>query len=473
MLPSPPNGLNLVSSSSTSSSPSSSRHQPNPYFRLPPTHSPFNISPSILAHPEESTDSHHRQKLDLIRSSLQQFEQKWEEEEGADYEDGGGGGGETSQAEYADLLDDDDEDEEEDEEEADWVENGWRAKMVQKVVEAGYDRESAYYALKLVNFRSVSEAVAVLASVKQNLVKQQQQQQQNNRRNPQGTVFELASSRSLVLVNESSDLVQPESVPNHSPSPHPPAKLENSLPPADPFPRNSHNTNPAASTPYRQRKPAKPCLSPLLNWRSPPPPEHSQRTVHLAHSNAIRQSKSFGPADVLAKSVVGAEQFAAVSANGRRHIHSAGTITRIERNQSERIERKAIMDKKKERRVTAFPFDSAAVSPRNNAVINRCVSPLPESVAKKLKNNTYDRAVKPCRAPMFRFFMEQHIEKLIQQYKERNQREMQLIQEMELAGLAEPVKTRMLRLLRQKESKYIRLRRQKMNRDMFELIRHI
>lgn len=69
--------------------------------------------------------------------------------------------------------------------------------------------------------------------------------------------------------------------------------------------------------------------------------------------------------------------------------------------------------------------------------------------------------------------MEQHIEKLVQQYKERNQRAMQLIQEMELAALPDPVKERMLRLLRQKESKYVRLRRQKMNREMFELIRHI
>lgn len=69
--------------------------------------------------------------------------------------------------------------------------------------------------------------------------------------------------------------------------------------------------------------------------------------------------------------------------------------------------------------------------------------------------------------------MEQHIEKLIQQYKERNQRAMQLSQEMEMAALPEPVKEQMLRLLGQKESKYIRLRRQKLNRDMFELIRHI
>ena len=49
---------------------------------------------------------------------------------------------------------------------------------------------------------------------------------------------------------------------------------------------------------------------------------------------------------------------------------------------------------------------------------------------------------------MFRFFMEQHIEKLTQQYHERNKRAQQLSHEMEAAGLAENVKENMLRLLR-------------------------
>lgn len=35
------------------------------------------------------------------------------------------------------------------------------------------------------------------------------------------------------------------------------------------------------------------------------------------------------------------------------------------------------------------------------------------------------------------------------------------------------MKEQMLKLLRQKESKYIRLRRQKMNKDMFHMIKHI
>ncbi|KAL3108413.1 hypothetical protein niasHT_015335 [Heterodera trifolii] len=539
MLPSPPNGLSAVpSSSSASSSPRLRRPFPPP-LRSPPFAVP---PPSLHILPEETAaDSHHRQKLDFIRSSLQQYEQKWEEEEGEGAEDNENGRinetefwGETEEDEAEEEEEEEEEEDTEDEED-DWTEDGWRAAMVQKVVDEGYDRESAYYALKLVNFRSMSEAVEVLSSVKQKLVKQQQNQQKQHNANKVPKCAQLTPSRSLVFVNESSDHNQHKSMPKFSAGQdrHSPAKGEHSLPPADPFPRSAYAQNAPSPTTLRQRRTemASPAAQ-LSEWKSPPQLTPGKSLAHV-NSAALRQSKSFGPADVLATHSIGQTDRCAV-ANGRRHIPPQGTLTRIERNRSERTERKATTTDrpqekeeqkkgttrdKKQHCVTAFPVCAPsssspsqphqnapqlvqrifvdpqvplrrvannsppdysqflsnkqfAVSPRSNA-INRCVSPLPESVAKKLKNNTYDRAVKPCRAPMFRFFMEQHIEKLTQQYKERNQREMQLIREMELAGLAEPVKTRMLRLLRQKESKYIRLRRQKMNREMFELIRHI
>lgn len=44
---------------------------------------------------------------------------------------------------------------------------------------------------------------------------------------------------------------------------------------------------------------------------------------------------------------------------------------------------------------------------------------------------------------------------------------------MEAANFPEKMREQMLRLLRQKESKYIRLKRQKMNKNMFDMIRHI
>uniref|UniRef100_A0A0K0DT17 non-specific serine/threonine protein kinase n=1 Tax=Strongyloides stercoralis TaxID=6248 RepID=A0A0K0DT17_STRER len=103
----------------------------------------------------------------------------------------------------------------------------------------------------------------------------------------------------------------------------------------------------------------------------------------------------------------------------------------------------------------------------------RSLSPLPESVNIRLKNNAFESNIRHCKAGMFRFFMEQHIEKLIQQYKERNQRAIQLMSEMEQAELPERLKEQLLKFLHQKESKYIRLKRQRMNVGMFDILKHI
>ncbi|TKR60057.1 hypothetical protein L596_029643 [Steinernema carpocapsae] len=103
----------------------------------------------------------------------------------------------------------------------------------------------------------------------------------------------------------------------------------------------------------------------------------------------------------------------------------------------------------------------------------RCVSPIPDSTVRKVQDPRHEHAVKPCKAGMFRFFMEQHVERLIQQYKERNLRAQQLAKEMEQAELPEMMREKMLKFLMQKESKYIRLKRQKMNKEMFDIIKTI
>jgi serine/threonine-protein kinase LATS1/2 len=50
---------------------------------------------------------------------------------------------------------------------------------------------------------------------------------------------------------------------------------------------------------------------------------------------------------------------------------------------------------------------------------------------------------------------------------------LKLNNEMEAADLPEKMKEAMFKYLCQKESRYIRLKRQKMNKSMFEMIRHI
>ncbi|KAK6008936.1 kinase domain protein [Ostertagia ostertagi] len=105
--------------------------------------------------------------------------------------------------------------------------------------------------------------------------------------------------------------------------------------------------------------------------------------------------------------------------------------------------------------------------------VTRCTSPLPESIASRVKQQKYEKYVKPCKPRMFCFFMEQHVERLLAQYKERMKRAHQLQREMEAANLTEPMKQKMMDFLQQKESRYMRLRRQKMNKDMFEVLQHI
>ena len=103
----------------------------------------------------------------------------------------------------------------------------------------------------------------------------------------------------------------------------------------------------------------------------------------------------------------------------------------------------------------------------------RSTSPLPASVSRRLKNKTYDRSVKPCKPGMYQFFMEQHIDSVIRQFEERNHRSRQLLAEMKAANFPESTQEQFLRVLRQKESKYIRLKRQKMDKNMFDIITHI
>uniref|UniRef100_A0A0N5B6Z0 non-specific serine/threonine protein kinase n=1 Tax=Strongyloides papillosus TaxID=174720 RepID=A0A0N5B6Z0_STREA len=75
----------------------------------------------------------------------------------------------------------------------------------------------------------------------------------------------------------------------------------------------------------------------------------------------------------------------------------------------------------------------------------RSLSPLPESVGVRLKNNAF----------------------------ESNIRAIQLMSEMEQAELPERLKEQLLKFLSQKESKYLRLRRQRMNVGMFDILKHI
>lgn len=101
-------------------------------------------------------------------------------------------------------------------------------------------------------------------------------------------------------------------------------------------------------------------------------------------------------------------------------------------------------------------------------------SPIPERklVSKELQE------VKECRirhySPQaFKFFMEQHIENVLKSYKQRTFRKNQLEKEMGRINLSEEAQVQMRKMLNQKESNYIRLKRAKMEKSMFTKLKTI
>ncbi|XP_060067717.1 serine/threonine-protein kinase LATS2-like [Ylistrum balloti] len=102
----------------------------------------------------------------------------------------------------------------------------------------------------------------------------------------------------------------------------------------------------------------------------------------------------------------------------------------------------------------------------------RCTSPMPERKADakekdSLRGETLVRNYSP---QAFKFYMEQHIENVLKSHKEREKRRLQLEREMSKVGLSEEAQHQMRRMLHQKESNYIRLKRAKMDKSMFEKI---
>lgn len=85
-------------------------------------------------------------------------------------------------------------------------------------------------------------------------------------------------------------------------------------------------------------------------------------------------------------------------------------------------------------------------------------------------SSTSSSVVRTCSPQAFKFFMEQHAENVLKHHKAREFRRQQLENEMVKAGLPSNLKEQMRKLLRQKETNYLRLRRAKMNKSMFESI---
>ncbi|XP_003723560.2 serine/threonine-protein kinase LATS1 isoform X1 [Strongylocentrotus purpuratus] len=102
---------------------------------------------------------------------------------------------------------------------------------------------------------------------------------------------------------------------------------------------------------------------------------------------------------------------------------------------------------------------------------SRIESPVPERRNKGRHKERYEPRVKTYNPQAYKFYMEQHVENILKSHRQRITRRMQLEQEMQRVDLTSGDRDQMRRMLFQKESNYLRLKRAKMNKSMFKKIK--
>lgn len=102
-------------------------------------------------------------------------------------------------------------------------------------------------------------------------------------------------------------------------------------------------------------------------------------------------------------------------------------------------------------------------------------SPIPErkKLNAELELQRSDSKVSNLSPQAFKFYMEQHIENVIKSCEQRENRRQQLEKEMKKIGLSDKDQSQMRKMLSQKESNFIRLKRAKMDKHLFHKIKTI
>ncbi|KAH8267756.1 hypothetical protein KR026_004935 [Drosophila bipectinata] len=102
-------------------------------------------------------------------------------------------------------------------------------------------------------------------------------------------------------------------------------------------------------------------------------------------------------------------------------------------------------------------------------------SPIPErkKISKEKEEERKEFRLRQYSPQAFKFYMEQHIENVIKSYRQRTYRKNQLEKEMLKVGLPDQTQIEMRKMLNQKESNYIRLKRAKMDKSMFVKLKPI
>ncbi|KAK7493110.1 hypothetical protein BaRGS_00015631 [Batillaria attramentaria] len=200
-----------------------------------------------------------------------------------------------------------------------------------------------------------------------------------------------------------------------------------------------------------QRQPPIPPRIPLQN-KPPPPPPPMQHGVTL-HLPARHAPMSTVPASAPSPSPAPAPPIPVSGQNGQ----ASSVETASEQGEDTDTE-------------TVSSSEAGATSGPEK---HRCLSPMPQRKPEawerdKLRRDTKVRNYSP---QAFKFFMEQHVENVLKIHQQRMRRRMQLENEMAKVQLSEEAARQMRRMLHQKESNYIRLKRAKMDKAMFEKIK--
>lgn len=122
----------------------------------------------------------------------------------------------------------------------------------------------------------------------------------------------------------------------------------------------------------------------------------------------------------------------------------------------------------------AVPIIPVGINGRHHDKIKH-QSPIPErkvvSIEKEQERKEF--RIRQYSSQAYKFYMEQHIENVHKSVKQRIFRRNQLEKEMRKISLSDETQVQMRKMLYQKESNYIRLKRAKMNKSMFTKIKHI
>jgi len=122
------------------------------------------------------------------------------------------------------------------------------------------------------------------------------------------------------------------------------------------------------------------------------------------------------------------------------------------------------------------PPDSAnSLKPKEGENKTTHQSPIPhrKQLSKEKELERKETKIRNYSPAAFKFFMEQHIENVIKGHQERELRRQQMEKEIVNHNISEADATEVRKILQRKESNYLRLKRAKMDKSMFQLIRTI